>query len=111
MNQPQNMHREQKKANTAPKINYQSNGRVKHSMVNTQRELKKPDVDQNKTNRWLRSTGLKAETKGLLIAAQDQSLAARSYHVRIIKDGTDPMYRIYMQQIQRNDRPHCVWLS
>ena len=38
--------------------------------------------------------GLKAETEGLIIAAQDQSLATRSYHARIIKHGTDPMYRI-----------------
>lgn len=45
------------------------------------------DVDQNTTNQWLRSTGL-------IIAAQDQSLATRSYHARIIKDSTDPMCRI-----------------
>ena len=58
------------------------------------KRTKEADVDQNKTNQWLRSTGLKAETEGLIIAAQDQSLATRSYHARIIKDGTDPMCRI-----------------
>ena len=52
------------------------------------------DVDQQKTHQWLRNAGLKAETEGLIIAAQDQSLATRSYRHRIIKDGTDPQCRI-----------------
>ena len=51
---------------------------------------KEIDVDQQKTYSWLKSSGLKAETEGLIIAAQDQSLATRSYHHRIIKDGTNP---------------------
>ena len=34
--------------------------------------------------------GLKSETEGLIIAAQDQSLATKSYHHRIIKDDADP---------------------
>ena len=38
--------------------------------------------------------GHKGETKGLIIAAQDQSLATRSYHNKIIKDGTDPKCRM-----------------
>ena len=58
------------------------------------KRTKEADVDQNKTNQWLRSTGLKAETEGLIIAAQDQSLATRSYHATIIKDGTQPTCRI-----------------
>ncbi len=58
------------------------------------KRLKDPDVDQQKTHQWLRNAGLKAETEGLIIAAQDQSLATRSYHHRIIKDGTDPQCRI-----------------
>ena len=32
--------------------------------------------------------------EGLIIAAQDQSLATRSYHNKIIKDGTDPKCRM-----------------
>ena len=52
------------------------------------------DVNKDQTHKWLRSAGLKAETEGLLIAAQDQSLATKSYHHRIMKDGTDPLCRI-----------------
>ena len=56
--------------------------------------MKDADVDQQMTHQWLRSTGLKAETESLIIAAQDQSLTTRSYHHRIIKDGTDPQCRL-----------------
>lgn len=43
-----------------------------------------PDVDTCQTNQWLRSAGLKAETEGLIVAAQDQSLATRAYLHRIV---------------------------
>ena len=43
---------------------------------------------------WLKGTGLKAETEGLIIAAQDQSLATRFYHHKTIKDGTSPLCRL-----------------
>jgi len=56
--------------------------------------IKEADVDFKQTNDWLKGTGLKAETKGLIIAAQDQSLATRLYHHRIIKDGTNPLCRL-----------------
>ena len=39
----------------------------------------------SKTINWHRiGTGLEAETKGLIIAAQDQSLASRLYHHKMI---------------------------
>ncbi len=59
------------------------------------RRIKDADVDQVKTNKWLKTHGLTAETEGLIITAQDQSLATRSYHHRIIRDGIGPQCRIY----------------
>ena len=41
-----------------------------------------------------KGTRLKAETEGLIIAAQDQSLSTRLYHHKIIKDGTSPLCRL-----------------
>ena len=35
--------------------------------------VKQADVDQDKTHRWLKAAGLKAETDGFIIAARDQS--------------------------------------
>ena len=56
--------------------------------------IKEADVDFKQTNNWLKGTGLKAETEGLIIAAQDQSLASRLYHRKIIKDGTSQLCRL-----------------
>ena len=39
--------------------------------------VKQADVDHNKNHRWLKAPGLKAETEGFIIAAQDQSLPTR----------------------------------
>ena len=46
------------------------------------KRIKDADVDQVNINKWLKTHGLKAETEGLIIAAQDQSLTIRSYHQR-----------------------------
>ena len=35
--------------------------------------VKQADVDQDKTHRWLKAAGLKAETDGFIIATRDQS--------------------------------------
>ena len=54
----------------------------------------KADIDKELTHRWLQSLRLKSETEGLIIAAQDQSLATRYYLHRIIKNGIDPKCRL-----------------
>ena len=56
--------------------------------------VNKSDVETEQTHKWLKSPGLKGETEGLIIAAQDQSLGTISYHNKIIKDGTDPKCRM-----------------
>ena len=55
------------------------------------------DVDQEKTHPWLRSSGLKAEIEGFILAAQDQCLPTRNYQVKLIKNGADPRCRICTQ--------------
>ena len=55
------------------------------------KRIKEADVDHHKTNQWLKSSGLKSETEGFIIAAQDRSLATRLYHASIIKEGTSPL--------------------
>lgn len=56
--------------------------------------LSNGDIDQQCSLAWLRSAGLKAETEGLLVAAQDQSLNTRAYRHRIVKDSPSPLCRI-----------------
>lgn len=58
------------------------------------KRLEEGDVDNVESNQWLRTAGLKSETEGLIIAAQDQSLKTRYLRSKIIKDGTDPNCRI-----------------
>ena len=59
------------------------------------KRIREADVDDYKTNQRLTSTEMKAETEGLIIAAQDQNLPTKSYFARIVKDGTSPLCRIY----------------
>ena len=54
----------------------------------------KADVDLRDTHQWLRSAGLKAETEGFIIAAQDQSLSTRNFQANILHNGADPKCRI-----------------
>ena len=65
--------------------------------------IKEAGVDFKQTNNWLKGTELKAETEGLIIAAQDQSLATRLYHHKIIKDGTSPLCRLCNRYDERID--------
>ena len=58
------------------------------------KRVKDADSESHQTNQWLKSSGLKAEREGLIIAAQDQNLATRSYHARIIMDNNNPMCRM-----------------
>lgn len=54
-------------------------------------------MERDQTHQWLRSAGLKADTERMVIAAQVKSLATRSNHHKIIKDGTDPKCRMCNQ--------------
>jgi len=56
--------------------------------------MKETNVDYKQTNKGLKGTGRKVDTEDLIIVAQDQSLATRCYHHRIINDGTNPLCRL-----------------
>ena len=57
--------------------------------------VKQADVDQDKTHRWLKAAGLKAETEGFIIKAQEQSLPTRWYQRNILrKPDVDPRCRL-----------------
>ena len=61
-------------------------GRKRTTRNYTRKATRKANVHDYKTNQWLRSKRLKAETEGLILAAQDQSLPTESYFARIVKD-------------------------
>ena len=50
-------------------------------------QCQQADVDQTATHQWLRSSGLKAETEGFILAAHDQSLFKRNYQANILRNG------------------------
>ena len=55
---------------------------------------------------YLKSGGLKSETEGFIIAAQDQPIKTNYYRHNILNDGKDPMCRIcgqYQQTIDHID--------
>ena len=47
--------------------------------------LDRDHVDEELSFEWMKHTGLKGETEGLIIAAQDQALNTRYYRKHIIK--------------------------
>ncbi len=51
------------------------------------------EIDIVKTNRWLKSDELKAETKGLITGAQVLSQPTRNYRANIFKIGSNPICR------------------
>ena len=54
-------------------------------MVNSPSTWRKIILDQEISFQWMKYTGLRGETKGLLTAAQDQALNTRYYSKHIIK--------------------------
>ena len=64
---------------------------------------KDADVDQKLTHQWLRSAGLRSETEGFLLAAQDQSLPTRNYQANILKNGADSKCRFCDQYSETID--------
>ena len=53
----------------------------------------KADADLHDNRQWLRSAGLKVETEGFIVAAQDQSLFARNFQANILHNGAYPRCR------------------
>ena len=60
----------------------------------------KADVDLHDTHQWLRSTGLKAETEGFTVVAQDQSLFTKNFQANIFHNGADPRCRFCNTSIE-----------
>ena len=61
------------------------------------------NVSTTQTFHWLRSAGLKAETEGLIFAAQDQSLPTKNYKTHITKVQNDDLCRICKNQKETID--------
>ena len=51
------------------------------------------DISKDDTFGWLKSSTLKAETEGFILAAQDQSLKTKNYQANIMKTTTDSRCR------------------
>ena len=49
------------------------------------KRVKRPEIEETEKHNWLKSSGLKSETEGLIIAAQDQSLMTKQYQSEMIK--------------------------
>ena len=62
--------------------------------------LEKDHVDQEMSFQWMKCTGLKGETEGLITAAQDQALNTRYYSKHIIKQGSTDRCRMCHTQVE-----------
>ena len=64
---------------------------------------KHADVDEVATHQWLRSSGLKGETEGFILAAQDQSLFTRNYQANVLHNGADDKCRFCEEKTETID--------
>ena len=71
--------------------------------------LEKDRVDQEMSFQWMKYTGLKGETEGLITAAQDQALNTRYYSKHIIKQGSTDRCRMYHTQVKTG--AYHIWMS
>ena len=62
--------------------------------------LEKDHIDQEMSFQWMKYTGLKGETEGLITAAQDQALNTRYYSKHIIKQGSTDRCRMCHTQAE-----------
>ena len=62
--------------------------------------LEKDHVDQEMSFQWMKYTGLKGVTEGLITAAQDQALNTRYYSKHIIKQGSTDRCRMCHTQAE-----------
>ena len=60
--------------------------------------LDKDHIDMQLSFEWMKHTGLKGETEGLITAAQDQALNTRYYSKHIIKQGSTDKCRMCNSQ-------------
>ena len=60
-------------------------------------------MDKKDTFNWLKSSSLKTETEGFIIAAQDQSLKTKNYITNIMKVESDPLCRFCDQYVETID--------
>ena len=67
-------------------------------------ESQKADANLHDTHQWLRIAGLKSETEGFIVAAQDQSFFARNFQANIFHNGTDPRCRFCNTSTETIDR-------
>ena len=74
--------------------------------------LEKDHIDQEMSFQWMKYTGLKGETEGLIMAAQDQALTTRYYSKHIIKQGSTDRCRMCHTQaeiiIQEKHSQRCL---
>ena len=61
------------------------------------------DVDEMATHQWLRSSGLKGETEGFILAAQDQSLFTHTYQANVLHNGADESCRFCEDKLETSD--------
>ena len=71
------------------------------------------DLDLHENHQWLRSAGLKAETEGFIVAAQDQSFFTRNFQANILHNGANLRCRLCNTSIETTDRliSGCITLA
>ena len=66
------------------------------------------DINSSLTLQWLASSGLKSETEGFIITAQDQGFPTRYFQANVFENGADPKCRVCDKHTGTIDHPVAV---
>ena len=90
----ENAKRRKEKAKKLLQKSLQQRGEEKRLYGQFPKRVAQEHISKHLSYQWLKTSGMKGETEGLILAAQDQSLPTRNYQANITKELESDLCRL-----------------